>query len=67
MNLHIRFVRNADIEDLVQLSLLAFAPIFVQINQKLGPNIYRLIWPGWKTGQRDGVEMVCIDGEKFIV
>jgi ribosomal protein S18 acetylase RimI-like enzyme len=67
MNLHIRPVRDDDIEDLVQLSLLAWAPVFRSFRQLLGPNIYRLIWPDWRTSQREAIETVCTDGDKTIV
>lgn len=67
MDLQIRPVRDADVEDLVQLSLLAWEPVFRSFEQVLGPTIYALIWPDWKAGQRDAVEGVCRDGEKTIV
>lgn len=67
MDLHIRPVCNNDVEDLVQLSLLAWGPIFDSFEQILGSNIYPLIWPDWKIGQRAAVENVCKDGEKVVV
>ena len=67
MNLHIRPVCEDDVDDLVRLSLLAWVPVFSSFEQILGPNIYRLIWPDWKTGQKEAVETVCRDGEKTIV
>jgi GNAT superfamily N-acetyltransferase len=67
MNLHIRPVNDDDIEELVHLSLLAWEPVFVSFNQLLGRDIYELIWPDWKTSQREAVESVCKDGEKTIV
>ena len=67
MNLHIRSVRNNDVDDLVRLSLLAWAPVFGSFEQILGLNIYTLIWPDWRTSQREAIETVCRDGEKTIV
>jgi len=67
MDLSIRPVRDSDIEDLVQLSLLAWVPIFDSFERILGPSIYALIWPEWRTSQRAGVEMVCKDRDKFTV
>lgn len=67
MDLHIRPVREDDVEDLVQLSLLAWVPIFDSFAQILGHEIYALIWPDWRCGQRDAVETVCRDGEKTLV
>jgi ribosomal protein S18 acetylase RimI-like enzyme len=67
MNLRIRPVSNDDVEDLVQLSLLAWAPIFSSFEQILGPDIYAIIYPDWRASQREGVETVCRDGAKTIV
>lgn len=67
MNLHIRPVSDNDIEDLVQLSLLAWEPVFTSFRQILGPNIYASIWPEWKSSQREAIESVCKVGEKTIV
>jgi ribosomal protein S18 acetylase RimI-like enzyme len=67
MNLHIRPVCDADVEDLVRLSLLAWAPIFCSFEQILGPEIYPIIYPDWRKIQREAVEKVCRDGEKTIV
>ena len=67
MNLEIRPVCDDDVEDLVRLSLLAWAPVFSSFEQILGHTIYTLIWPGWRTGQRDAVETVCRDREKAAV
>ena len=67
MTLHIRLVREKEIEDLVQLSLLAWVPIFASFRQVLGQNIYTLIWPDWRTSQRKAVETVCTDADKTTV
>jgi len=67
INLSIRPLRGGDVEDLVQLSLLAWDPIFRSFEQVLGPAIYALIWPTWRTSQRAAVETVCNDGDKTTV
>jgi len=67
MDLHIRPVRDEDVEDLVQLSLLAWVPIFESFAQILGHEIYAGIWPDWRSGQREAVETVCGDGENTTV
>ena len=63
MNLHIRSIRDNDMDDLVRLSLPAWAPVFSSFKQVLGPNIYALIWPDWRTSQAEVVEKICKDGE----
>ena len=67
MDLHIRPVKKKDIEDLVQLSLLAFLPVFRSFEMILGLSIYTLIWPDWKTSQREAIERVCKNSDKAIV
>ena len=67
MNWHIRPVRDTDVEDLVRLSLLAWAPVFSSFEQVLGHSIYALIWPDWETSQRDAVETVCKEDKKTTV
>ena len=67
MNLHIRLVRANDVEDLVQLSLLAWEPVFSSFRQILGQAIYTLIWPEWKSSQRKIIETVCQESDKTTV
>ena len=67
MNLQIRPVCNNDIEDVVRLSLLAWEPVFSSFEHLLGHNIYILIWPDWRTSQRDAIETVCRDRVKTAV
>jgi ribosomal protein S18 acetylase RimI-like enzyme len=67
MDLHIRPVNKNDIDDLVQLSLLAWVPVFKSFEGILGPSIYTLIWPDWKTSQREAIEQVCKSSDKAIV
>jgi RimJ/RimL family protein N-acetyltransferase len=67
MNLHIRPVHDDDVKDLVQLSLLAWEPVFSSFEQILGPTIYPTIYPDWKKTQREEVETVCGDGDKTLV
>lgn len=67
MNLQVRTVRDSDVEDLVQLALLAWAPVFPSFEQLLGHSIYTLIWLDWKAGQRAAIETVCRQPEKTTV
>jgi ribosomal protein S18 acetylase RimI-like enzyme len=67
MDLRIRPVGDADVDDLVRLSLLAWEPVFRSFEQLLGPAVYSLIWPDWRAGQKEAIETVCRDGEKTTV
>ena len=66
MNVQIRPVSELDINDLVDLSLLAFEPIFNSFAKILGPLIYPAIYPDWKVSQSEGVVSTC-NNEKFHV
>ncbi len=61
MNLQIRPYSNDDIEGVIQLSLLAWAPVFSSFRQVLGVRIYTAIYPDWQRQQRRVVERVCAD------
>jgi len=62
MNLDIRPLGEQDVEAVVQLSLLAWEPVFESLQQVLGPPIYTAIWPDWRTSQRTAIESICADG-----
>lgn len=63
----IRRVRDTDVEALVELTLLAFAPVFESFRELLGPAIYPMIWPDWQKRQREAVETLCGDSCESIV
>ena len=65
MNLQIRPISNNDIEGVIQLSLLAWAPVFSSFKQVLGAQIYTALYPAWQKQQREVVERVCKDGDRF--
>jgi len=67
VDLCIRPVCDNDVDALVQLSLLAWIPVFNSFEQILGPEIYAIIWPDWRKSQREAVEKVCRDGERTVV
>jgi ribosomal protein S18 acetylase RimI-like enzyme len=61
MNLQIRPFRKNDINDLVELTLLAFEPVFASFEQILGPKIYPIIYPDWRQRQAEGMEKLSIN------
>ena len=67
MNLHIRPFSDADLEDVVRLSLLAWEPVFSSFAHVLGSEIYTRIYPDWRRQQQEVVEKICQDSEKTIV
>ncbi len=67
MNLQIRLGSDDDVEELVRLSLLAWAPIFDSFRQVLGSAIYSIIYPDWQTTQQETVETFCKKQENTVV
>ena len=65
--MHIRPFSSDDMEEVVQLSLLAWAPIYRSFEQVLGAKIYALLFPDWKQTQRAIVEKVCSEHEPTLV
>jgi len=60
MKLHIRPFDKRDINDIVELSLLAWEPVFVAWEQILGPTLYPIaIYPDWRKSQKEVVEKGC--------
>jgi GNAT superfamily N-acetyltransferase len=57
----IRAYADADLEDVVELSLLAFEPVFRWFEETLGPQIYPLVHPDWRKSLREGLEKTCRD------
>lgn len=65
VNTHIRPYSATDIAAIVELSLLAWEPVFTAWQQILGPELYPLaIFPDWRKSQKEAVENYCRD-EKF--
>ena len=62
MNLQIHPFNKSHINDIVQLSLLAWEPVFTSWEQILGKKLYPIaIYPDWRKSQKEVVEKVCND------
>lgn len=59
--MQIRVFEDRDLEAVVQLSLRAWAPVFVSIEQALDPALYREFYPDWRVCQRGAVEAACAE------
>jgi len=67
---HIRPLTPADLEAVVDLSLLAWEPVFMSFENILGTAIFDLLYrPHWRAAQADNVRRSCLaDGaESFVV
>ena len=65
MKIEIRVYEGKDIDDIVELSLLAWEPVFVSFEKILGSQIFPILYPDWRQGQADGVEKVCRNQEQY--
>lgn len=61
MNLQIRGYQSTDEESVVALSLGAWAPVFVSLENALGAELFRLLHPDWRTDQDKAVRAVLAD------
>jgi GNAT superfamily N-acetyltransferase len=55
----IRTYEPRDREAVVQLSLRAWAPVFVSIKEALDPAVYDYFYPDWRVEQQKAVEETC--------
>jgi GNAT superfamily N-acetyltransferase len=67
MEISIRPASHDDMEALVQLSLLAWVPVFRSFKHILGSSIYPLLYPDWERQQREEVERVFKNDAHFFV
>jgi ribosomal protein S18 acetylase RimI-like enzyme len=61
MILQIRSMVDADLTAIVELSLLAWEPVFKSFEQVLGHEIYQRIYPDWRQAQSEAVTETCQD------
>lgn len=58
----IRPYEARDLPGIVELSLLAWEPVFTTWQQILGPDLYPIaIYEDWRQGQKEVVEKICPD------
>ena len=58
----IRLYEASDLTGIVQLSLLAWEPVFTAWQKILGPDLYPIaIYEDWRQGQKEVVEKICTD------
>jgi GNAT superfamily N-acetyltransferase len=67
LNPIIREATKADVGALVELTLLAFAPVFDSFQKLLGPAVYTAIWPDWRRSQSEAVETLCSDEGRTVL
>lgn len=62
----IRRLIEADLETVVAFSLAAWAPVFASLEVELGPEVYGLLFPDWRSAQASAVEATCRASENEV-
>jgi ribosomal protein S18 acetylase RimI-like enzyme len=60
---HIRPYDDKDLDEILDLSILAWAPIFASFHHVLGAELDTLLHPDWKASQREVVETTVTGSE----
>jgi GNAT superfamily N-acetyltransferase len=59
----LRPLTDADVDAVVAFSLDAWAPVFASFEQVMGPRVFGLVHPDWRTAQGRAVAGVCRSGD----
>lgn len=61
----IRTYVEQDLDAIVELSLLAWDPVFRSFEKILGFRIYPILYPDWQESQKTGVKAICTNKGKY--
>jgi ribosomal protein S18 acetylase RimI-like enzyme len=59
LHTRIRPLAESDLAEIVELSLPAWEPVFESFEKVLGANIFPILYPDWRKGQKECVEGAC--------
>jgi ribosomal protein S18 acetylase RimI-like enzyme len=65
VRLRIRQFDDSDFPEIVELSLLAWEPVFESFEKVLGPRVFPILYPDWRETQAEGVEGACRAKDKY--
>ncbi len=63
MDVVLRPLTDADVDAVVAFALDAWAPVFASFEAVMGPRVYHLVYPDWRTAQARAVAEVCRAGD----
>lgn len=66
MDMHIRPLAHDDMPAIVQLSLLAWEPVFRSFEQVLGRRIFARLYSDWRRSQQEVVEKYCLENKETL-
>jgi len=55
----------SNVTEIVELSLLAWEPVFESFEKVLGPSVFSILYPDWRKTQAEGVEGACRATDKY--
>ena len=55
----------SNVTEIVELSLLAWEPVFESFEKVLGPRILPILYPDWRKSQAEGVEGACRATDRY--
>jgi ribosomal protein S18 acetylase RimI-like enzyme len=61
MKVQIRSYQHEDLDSIIELSLLAWAPVFESFQAYFPPEIYFILHPDWRKNQAEVVRTICQD------
>jgi ribosomal protein S18 acetylase RimI-like enzyme len=61
----VRLFVDADLPGIVELSLLAWEPVFESFERVLGSRVFPILYPDWRKTQAEGVEGACRATDKY--
>ena len=59
MDVILRPLTDADVDAVVAFALDAWAPVFAGFAQVMGPRVFGMVYPDWRTAQAAAVSEVC--------
>jgi ribosomal protein S18 acetylase RimI-like enzyme len=62
--IHIRALRDDDVDAVVEFSLRAWEPVFHSIREVLGDDIFLRLHPDWKESQAEAVRSSCTSDDR---
>lgn len=65
MKKEVRLSTKDDVDAIVELGLLAWEPVFESFKNIMGPTVFPIIYPNWKKSQREEMERVCKETDKY--
>jgi ribosomal protein S18 acetylase RimI-like enzyme len=61
----VRPFADSDLDEIVELSLLAWEPVFESFEKVLGPRVFPILYPDWRKTQAEGVAGACRATDKY--